>query len=315
MAQQTFKVDFMRYAPVMLALSGVLVLVSILALAVRGLNFGIDFTGGTLVEVQYPAPVELDQVQASLAGHGLDKAIVQYFGTRSEVLVRIPAGAAGSTGELSTRVLEALDAGHQGQVALKRVEFVGPQVGDELVTNASLALLYAILAIGAYVAFRFEYRFAFGAIVSLAHDAIITVGFCALLGIEFDLTVVAAVLTVIGYSINDTVVIYDRIRELLRRYKRMPIPELLNASINSTMTRSVNTHVTVTLALLAMFFFGGHAIHSFTATMLFGVVLVGTYTSVFIAAPLLIYFGVGSFRTSTTQDEPEPEPAAARKRA
>jgi preprotein translocase subunit SecF len=292
MAQQGFKVDFMRYAPVMLALSGVLVLVSVLSLAVRGLNFGIDFTGGTLVEVQYPAPVELPQVQAALAGHGLEGAVVQYFGTRSEVLVRIPAGMAGSTGELSTRVLEALAAGGEG-VKLQRVEFVGPQVGDELVTNAALALLYAVLAIGAYVAFRFEYRFAIGAIVSLAHDAIITVGFCSLVGLEFDLTVVAAVLTVIGYSINDTVVIYDRIRENFPRMRKATTREVINRSVNETMTRTIATTATVVLALLPLVLFGGDAIHSFSLAMLIGV-LAGAYSTIYVASWSLLPTGLSA---------------------
>ncbi|ANX04157.1 protein translocase subunit SecF [Immundisolibacter cernigliae] len=292
MAQQTFKVDFMRYAPVMLALSGVLVLVSILALAVRGLNFGIDFTGGTLVEVQYPAPVELPQVQAALSGHGLEGAVVQYFGTRSEVLVRIPAGMAGSTGELSTRVLEALGSGGQN-ITLQRVEFVGPQVGDELVTNAALALLYAVLAIGAYVAFRFEYRFAIGAVVSLAHDAIITVGFCALVGLEFDLTVVAAVLTVIGYSINDTVVIYDRIRENFPRMRKASTREVINRSVNETMTRTIATTATVVLALLPLVLFGGDAIHSFSLAMLIGV-LAGAYSTIYVASWSLLPTGLSA---------------------
>ncbi|HEY0675771.1 MAG TPA: protein translocase subunit SecF [Immundisolibacter sp.] len=292
MAQQGFKVDFMRYAPVMLALSGVLVLVSVLSLAVRGLNFGIDFTGGTLVEVQYPAPVELPQVQAALAGHGLEGAVVQYFGTRSEVLVRIPAGMAGSTGELSTRVLEALAAGGEG-IKLQRVEFVGPQVGDELVTNAALALLYAILAIGAYVAFRFEYRFAIGAIVSLAHDAIITVGFCSLVGLEFDLTVVAAVLTVIGYSINDTVVIYDRIRENFPRMRKATTREVINRSVNETMTRTIATTATVVLALLPLVLFGGDAIHSFSLAMLIGV-LAGAYSTIYVASWSLLPTGLSA---------------------
>ena len=292
MAQQAFKVDFMRYAPVMLALSGVLVLVSVLSLAVRGLNFGIDFTGGTLVEVQYPAPVELPQVQAALAGHGLEGAVVQYFGTRSEVLVRIPAGMAGSTGELSTRVLEALAAGGEG-IKLQRVEFVGPQVGEELVTNAALALLYAVLAIGAYVAFRFEYRFAIGAIVSLAHDAIITVGFCSLVGLEFDLTVVAAVLTVIGYSINDTVVIYDRIRENFPRMRKATTREVINRSVNETMTRTIATTATVVLALLPLVLFGGDAIHSFSLAMLIGV-LAGAYSTIYVASWSLLPTGLSA---------------------
>jgi preprotein translocase subunit SecF len=293
MAQPMFKIDFMRYAPVMLALSGLLVLVSCIALATRGLNFGIDFTGGTLVEVQYPAPVELDQVHTALAEHGLDKAVVQYFGARNEVLVRIPVGEATNGGELSTRVLDALDARRAGGVELKRVEFVGPQVGDELVTNASLALLYAVLAIGAYVAFRFEYRFAIGAIVSLAHDAIITVGFCSLIGLEFDLTVVAAVLTVIGYSINDTVVIYDRIRENFPRMRKASTREVINRSVNETMTRTIATTATVVLALLPLVLFGGDAIHSFSLAMLIGVVA-GAYSTIYVASWSLLPTGLAA---------------------
>lgn len=293
MAQPAFKVDFMRYAPVMLALSALLVVASVVSLAVRGLNFGIDFTGGTLVEVQYPAPVELPQVQTALADHGLDKAVVQYFGTRSEVLVRIPVGEAGSGGELSTRVLQALDAGGAGGVTLQRVEFVGPQVGDELVTNAALALLYAMLAIGAYVAFRFEYRFAIGAIVALAHDAIITVGFCSLVGLEFDLTVVAAVLTVIGYSINDTVVIYDRIRENFPRMRKASTREVINRSVNETMTRTIATTATVVLALLPLALFGGDAIHSFSVAMLLGVIA-GAYSTIYVASWSLLPTGLSS---------------------
>lgn len=293
MAQPMFKIDFMRYAPVMLALSGLLVLISLISLATRGLNLGIDFTGGTLVEVQYPAPVELEQVHAALAGQGLDKAVVQYFGTRSEVLVRIPASVTGSSGELSTRVLEALAIGQADKVALKRVEFVGPQVGSELITNAALALLYAILAIGAYVAFRFEYRFAIGAIVSLLHDAIITVGFCSLFQIEFDLTVVAAVLTVIGYSINDTVVIYDRIRENFPRMRKASTREVINRSVNETMTRTIVTTATVVLALLPLVFFGGDAIHSFSLAMLFGVIA-GCYSTIYVASWSLLPAGLSA---------------------
>ncbi|MGK2941953.1 MAG: protein translocase subunit SecF [Immundisolibacter sp.] len=293
MAEPQFKVDFMRYAPVMLALSGVLILVSILSLAVRGLNFGIDFTGGTLVEVQYPAPVELQAVEAGLMARGLKGAVVQYFGTRREVLVRIPGNVVGSTGEISSRVLDALHGADLGKVTLQRVEFVGPQVGEELVTSAALALLYALLAIGAYVAFRFEYRFAIGAIVSLGHDAIVTVGFCSLIGLEFDLTVVAAVLTVIGYSINDTVVIYDRIRENFPRMRKASTREIINRSVNETMTRTIATTATVVLALLPLVLFGGDAIHSFSLAMLIGVVA-GAYSTIYVASWSLLPTGLSA---------------------
>ena len=178
-------------------------------------------------------------------------------------------------------------------VEYRRVEVVGPRVSGELLAYGMLGLMLAIFGILIYLWFRFEWQFALGAMIANVHDIVLTIGFMSISQVDFDLTSIAALLTILGYSLNDTVVIYDRIREMLRRYKKMPMPELLNESINSTLSRSIITHVTVTLALLALFLFGGHAIHSFTAVMMFGVVLVGTYTSIFIAAPILIYLGVG----------------------
>ena len=189
------------------------------------------------------------------------------------------------------------------QVEYQRVEVVGPRVSGELLSYGIMGLMLAIGAIFVYLWFRFEWQFALGAMIANVHDLVLTIGFMSIAQIDFDLTSIAALLTILGYSLNDTVVIYDRIREMLRRYKRLPMPDLLNASINSTLSRSVITHVTVTLALLALLLFGGQAIHSFTATMMFGVVLVGTYTSIFIAAPILIYLGVGEGRESGRDDK------------
>ena len=187
------------------------------------------------------------------------------------------------------------------EVDYRRVEVVGPRVSGELLSYGTIGLMLAIGAILIYLWFRFEWQFALGAMIANVHDLVLTIGFMSLTQIDFDLTSIAALLTILGYSLNDTVVIYDRIREMLRRYKRMPMPELLNISINATLSRSIITHVTVTLALLALLLFGGQAIHSFTATMMFGVVLVGTYTSIFIAAPILIYLGVGTGRRTLTE--------------
>jgi preprotein translocase subunit SecF len=181
-------------------------------------------------------------------------------------------------------------------VDYRRVEVVGPRVSSELLAYGLLGLMLAIFSILIYLWFRFEWQFALGAMIANVHDIVLTIGFMSISQVDFDLTSIAALLTILGYSLNDTVVIYDRIREMLRRYKKMPMPQLLNESINSTLSRSIITHVTVTLALLALLLFGGHAIHSFTAVMMFGVVLVGTYTSIFIAAPILIYLGVGTHR-------------------
>src|SRR6185437_8939591 len=272
----------------------------------HGLNFGIDFKGGTLLEVQAKSgTADLAAMRATLSSLGLGDVQLQQFGGPAEVLIRVaeqPGGDAAQQ-EAVQKVRGALG----DSVDYRRVEVVGPRVSGELLAYGMLGLMLAIAGILVYLWFRFEWQFALGAMIANVHDIVLTIGFMSLSQVDFDLTSIAALLTILGYSLNDTVVIYDRIREMLRRYKRMPMPDLLNISVNSTLSRSIITHVTVTLALLALLFFGGHAIHSFVATMLFGVVLVGTYTSVFIAAPILIYLGVGTSRLATEPEE-SPEP-------
>ena len=289
------KFDFMRFRRVSFPISAALSIVAIMLYFFHGLNFGIDFIGGTLIEVQSKAgPADLAKMRSTIDGLRLGEAQLQQFGAPTDVLIRIPEqpGGEGAQQAAVAKVRGALG----DEVDYRRVEVVGPRVSTELLAKGTIGLVLAILSILVYLWFRFEWQFALGAMIANVHDLVLTVGFMSLTQIDFDLTSIAALLTILGYSLNDTVVIYDRIREMLRRYKKMPMPQLLNESINSTLSRSIITHVTVTLALLALLLFGGHAIHSFTAVMMFGVVLVGTYPSIFIAAPILIYLGVHSSR-------------------
>jgi len=298
---------FMNFRRFSFPISAVLSIAAITLYFTHGLNFGIDFKGGTLVEIQEKSgPADIAKLRADLGNLGLGDVQLQQFGGPSNVLIRIaeqPGGDAAQQ-EAVQKVRATLGDG----VEYRRVEVVGPRVSGELLAYGTLGLMLAICGILIYLWFRFEWQFALGAMVANVHDIVLTIGFMSITQIDFDLTSIAALLTILGYSLNDTVVIYDRIRELLRRYKKMPMEDLLNQSINSTLSRSIITHVTVTLALLALFLFGGKAIHSFTATMMFGVVLVGTYTSIFIAAPMLIYLGVGTHRKGIT-GEPDEKPA------
>jgi preprotein translocase subunit SecF len=300
------KFDFMRFRRVSFPISAMLSIVAIALYFFHGLNFGIDFVGGTLIEVQSKAgPADLAKMRAAIEGLSLGEAQLQQFGPPTDVLIRIPEQAGG---EEAQQAAVAKVRGALGDtVDYRRVEVVGPRVSTELLAYGTMGLMAAILAILTYLWFRFEWQFALGAMIANVHDLVLTVGFMSLTQIDFDLTSIAALLTILGYSLNDTVVIYDRIREMLRRYKKMPMADLLNISVNATLSRSIITHVTVTLALLALLLFGGQAIHSFTATMMFGVVLVGTYTSVFIAAPVLIYLGVGTSRLATGSDAGQSE--------
>ena len=288
-------------------ISAVLSILAITLYFTHGLNFGIDFKGGTLLEIQEKSgPADIARLRSELGGLGLGDVQLQQFGGPSNVLIRIAQQPGGDAAQ--QEAVQKVRAALGDAVEYRRVEVVGPRVSGELLAYGTLGLMLAIVGILLYLWFRFEWQFALGAMVANVHDIVLTIGFMSITQIDFDLTSIAALLTILGYSLNDTVVIYDRIRELLRRYKKMPMEDLLNQSVNSTLSRSIITHVTVTLALLALLLFGGKAIHSFAATMMFGVVLVGTYTSIFIAAPILIYLGVGTHRMGIT-GEPDEKPA------
>jgi preprotein translocase subunit SecF len=298
--------DFMRFRRISFPLSAILSVLAMVSYFTIGLNFGIDFIGGTLIEVQSKSgPANLGTMRTTLNALNFGDVQLQQFGAPTDVLIRIPQQPGGENAqqEAVAKVRAALgDA-----VDYRRVEVVGPRVSGELLSYGTLGLVLAIFGILIYLWFRFEWQFALGAMIANVHDLVLTIGFLSLLQIDFDLSSIAALLTILGYSLNDTVVIYDRIREMLRRYKRMTMSDLLNISVNATLSRSIITNVTVTLALLSLLLFGGPVIHSFTAAMTFGAVLVGSYTSIFIAAPLLIYLGVGQGRELADDNEPSAD--------
>jgi preprotein translocase subunit SecF len=305
------KFDFMRFRRISFPISAMLSIFAIALYFTHGLNFGIDFRGGTLLEIQQKGgPADISKLRTTISGLGLGEVQLQLFGGPSDVLIRL-AQQPGGDAEQQVAIAKVRQALGDA-VEYRRVEVVGPRVSSELLAYGVGGLMLAIVGILFYLWFRFEWQFALGAMIANVHDLVLTLGFMSIAQIDFDLTSIAALLTILGYSLNDTVVIYDRIREMLRRYKKMSMTELLNVSINATLSRSIITHVTVTLALLALLLFGGKAIHSFTATMMFGVVLVGTYTSIFIAAPLLIYLGVGTNRLDDEEAPAKPASAPAK---
>ena len=306
------KFDFMRFRRISFPVSAALSILAIVLYFTHGLNFGIDFQGGTLMEVRAKSGnADLQAMRSTLGTLGLGEVQLQQFGGPAEVLIRIAQQPGGEKAQQAA--VEKVRGALGSDVDYRRIEVVGPRVSGELLYKGILGLFAAIGAILVYLWFRFEWQFALGAMIANVHDLVLTLGFMSVTQIDFDLTSIAALLTILGYSLNDTVVIYDRIREMLRRYKRLSMPYLLNISINATLSRSIVTHVTVAMSLLALLLFGGPAIHSFTATMMFGVVLVGTYTSVFIASPILIYLGAGTGRTEHVETpepvEKTPEPA------
>jgi preprotein translocase subunit SecF len=297
--------DFMRFRRISFPISAMLSIVAILLYFFHGLNFGIDFIGGTLMEVQTKSgPANLAEMRSTISTLHLGDFQLQQFGAPDDVLIRISEQPGGD--QAQQVAVQKVRSALGDQVDYRRVEVVGPSVSTELLAYGTIGLVLAIMAILIYLWFRFEWQFALGAMIANVHDLVLTVGFMSLTRIDFDLTSIAALLTILGYSLNDTVVIYDRIREMLRRYKRMSMPDLLNVSVNATLSRSIVTHVTVAMSLLALLLFGGQAIRSFTATMMFGVVLVGTYTSVFIASPILIYLGVGTGRMGAPEEPETP---------
>ncbi len=270
--------------------SAVLIVVSLGSLFTQGLNFGIDFTGGTIVEVGYPEAVDLNKIRNAMAESQFKKAVVQYYGTANDILIRVPPTEATNSAEISSEVLELLQK-EGAQAEMRRVEFVGPQVGDELTEDGGLAMVYALLCILVYVALRFQLRFSAGAIAALVHDVIITLGFFSLTRMEFDLSVLAAILAVIGYSLNDTIVVFDRIRENFHRMRKAEPIDVINTSLSQTLGRTIMTSLTTLLVLLALFVLGGEIIHSFATALIVGV-LIGTYSSLFVASPVTLALGV-----------------------
>ncbi|WP_417781456.1 protein translocase subunit SecF [Stutzerimonas xanthomarina] len=281
-------INFMGVRHVAFALTVVLTLASLASLAVKGLNFGLDFTGGTLIELSYEQPVALDQVRSQLAGSGFNEAVVQSFGATTDVLVRMP----GDDPLLGERIAEALRGGEAGSaVTVKRVEFVGPAVGEELRDQGGLGMLLALCGILVYVAFRFQWKFGLGAVLSLFHDVILVLGVFSLFQISFDLTVLAAVLAVIGYSLNDTIVIFDRIRENFRMLRKAELLENINISTTQTLLRTLATSVSTLLAVGALMFFGGENLWGFSLALLIGVGA-GTYSSIYVAGMLLVWLNL-----------------------
>ncbi len=280
------RIDFMRRRKIAGGASLVLAALSIVLFLVQGLNYGIDFRGGILLEVRTPGAADMAALRGDLSGLGLGEIELQEFGRETDVLIRIEKQPGGETAQLEA--VEAVKASLGGGVDYRRVEFVGPKVGDELIEAGVTAVLLALAAMLIYIWFRFEWQFGVGAVAALLHDVVLTIGVFALLGLEFNLSTVAAILTIAGYSINDTVVVYDRVRENLRKYKTMPLVDLFNLSVNETLSRTILTSLTTLLALFALFFFGGQVIKGFSFAMIWGVVI-GTYSSIWIAVPLLIY--------------------------
>ncbi len=293
--KQKTQIDFIGKDRYFFMLSAIMLVVSVASLSIRGLNFGLDFTGGTLIEVSFPQAADIEQVRNNLEAVELGDSVVQTFGAASDIVVRVPPRSEEeSSAELSTKVLQALQQGVEGEVVMRRVEFVGPQVGEELAEQGILAVVYALIGIFLYVMMRFQWRFSVGAVVATVHDVVITMGVISLLAVEFDLTVVAAILAVIGYSLNDTIVVFDRIRENFPKMRKSTPPVVVNSSINETLSRTLMTSGTTLMVLIALFIFGGTIIHAFAFTLIVGIV-VGTYSSIYVASTTILRLGVSKF--------------------
>ena len=290
-------VNFIGYRYVAYIFSAILIIGSVFLLSTKGLSFGVDFTGGTVIEIRTPEVPDLGALRSELNGLELGEISIQEFGEPDDLLIRLPQQqAVEDDGESQQAAIDevrtALDSRYgEGAVEYRRIEFVGPQVGEELKQQGALAVLFSLIGIMAYVWFRFEWQFGVAALIALMHDALVTIGLFALTGMEFNLSTVAAVLMIAGYSINDTVVVFDRIREDLRKYKKMPLPELFNVSVNKTLSRTTMTSFTTILALIALYLFGGPVIQGFVYALIFGIV-VGTYSSIFVAAPVLLLMNI-----------------------
>ncbi|MFN4088749.1 MAG: protein translocase subunit SecF [Alphaproteobacteria bacterium] len=296
-------IGFMRMRFGAYVVSAILMVASLASFAIQGLNFGIDFTGGTLIEVRTEQPANIAEMRSTISDLGLGSVALQEFGAPTDVLIRLQQQPGDEQAQIAA--IEQVKLALGDAVEYRRVEYVGPQVGSELIRSGFMAIAFALVAILVYISFRFEWQFGLGAVVALLHDIILTVGIFSLTQIEFNLSTVAAVLTIIGYSINDTVVVFDRVRENLRRYKSLPTIDILNRSINDTLSRTVLTSITTLLALLSLYILGGEVIRGFTFAMIWGV-LIGTYSSVWIAVPVLLHMGLRP-GTGQAQDSEKPE--------
>ena len=281
----------MGYRKPAMVLSAALILISIVSLASLKLNVGIDFTGGSVIEVGYQQAVELQPIRNALETSGFGDAIVQHFGSAKEVLIRLVPKVDQDKAELSSQIIGVLNEISESRIDVRRVDFVGPQVGEELTEDGGLAVLYALIAILIYVSVRFEYRFSLGAVAALIHDVLITLGVFSLLQLDFNLSVIAAILAVIGYSLNDTIVVFDRVRENFRKIRKKTSVEITNISINQTISRTLMTSMTTLFVLLSLFFLGGEVIHSFALALIIGV-LIGTYSSIYVATTSALALGI-----------------------
>lgn len=286
------QIDFLKLRNVAFAFSALLIIAAVASLATRSLNFGLDFTGGTLIEAGFESTVDLDAVRTSMDAAGFSDYIVQQFGDASSIAVRLaPRGGEESSAELSSAVLEALQQSGQGEIDIRRVDFVGPQIGKELAEKGALAMFWVLVGILLYISLRFQWRFSVGAVAALMHDIIITIGILSFTHLQFDLTVVAALLAVIGYSLNDTIVVFDRIRENFQGMRKTGPLQVVNISINQTISRTIVTSGTTLLVLAALYYFGGDAIAGFALTLIIGIG-VGTYSSIYIASAVTLKLGV-----------------------
>jgi preprotein translocase subunit SecF len=302
-------IDFMGKRRLAAIVSTLLVILAVGSIVTRGFNFGIDFTGGTLIEVGYPQPVNLSEIRPALESSGYSGAQAQHFGTSRDVLIRIPPKEGKGSAKLSEEILAALRQQNPG-VSMRRVEFVGPQVGEELTEQGGLAMIYALIGILIYIMVRFHLRFAPGAILALIHDVIIIMGIFSVWQLDFDLTVLAALLAVIGYSLNDTIVVFDRIRENFRKIRKGTTIEIINTSLNQTLSRTLMTSLTTLVVVIALFVFGGKVIHSFALALMLGVI-VGTYSSIYVASAAALALGVskGDLMQSRKDDTGRAEQA------
>lgn len=283
--------NFMGIRKIAMTISVIVMLISVVSLVVNKLNVGIDFTGGSVIEIGYQKSVELEPIRQELGKAGYADAVVQHFGSAKEVLIRLVPQEGQNKAELSTQVITLLETLEGEKLDVRRVDFVGPQVGKELTEDGGLAVLYALIAILIYVSLRFEYRFSLGAVAALIHDVVITLGVFSILQLDFDLTVLAAILAVIGYSLNDTIVVFDRIRENFRKIRKQSALEITNTSINQTISRTLMTSFTTLLVLFALYAFGGEVIQSFALALIIGI-FVGTYSSIYIASASALALGI-----------------------